>query len=1185
MSLKHLTTLNRFATLSSIKSLTSSSTITAAAATATAARSLSSSSSYPHYSSYSNTIFGIISVAKNGNLSLTNFGRNNSFTWNTFAHFSTSPSSLYAIKKKKPNDTNDDDDETSSTDTDTDTDTTAQDSKPKKSKKSKQEIITPKNKLRRALSTPQDLKSVLMSIKQHNEAIEKEEEEEEAENNRNSSSSGSGSGSNKKGSDGYTNSITPKTDTNQDVDLTSPVPIIGIGYPLLSQPKLIHAQPDLVQYVNERNFSGTTLVAAFLTREQTGAEHQTTLNDAQDIHEVGTVASIRAFVNNDSPSPVFLLHPLFRVRLSKITHKKPGLVKGIVTRFDDAPYDIHSPQIKALHAGVFEAIRNLVSYGAYQKVFDYIHVHEKILELPGSLANLGLFLANGDPESVQSAYADPDVASRLFKAIALLNKNIQVLKLQQDITQQTNQSFQKHSKRVMLLEQLKTIKKELGDSGKMDNNSFIAKYKKRLEKLTVPPHALKVIKEEIAKLSSMEEQGSEVNMSRNYLDWLTSLPWGVHTEDILDVKHARTVLDQDHYGMKDVKDRILEYIAVGSLRGGAYGKIICLVGPPGVGKTSIAKSIAAALGRKYFRFSVGGIHDVSEIKGHRRTYVGAMPGKLIQALKRIEVENPLILLDEIDKLGRGGMHGDPSAALLELLDPEQNKGFLDHYLDVPFDMSKVLFVCTANTMDTISHPLQDRMEFINLAGYIMEEKIAIAKNYLIPQALKDTGLVDAKIVITDDALASLIKQYCRENGVRNLQRHIERIFRKNAFNLKSSIEAIDTDAAAALTALGNDKKENSDDSIPLVTPTPPPSPPSPSPPAPALKSDSDIVAAAAAASDTTGTARLSSRLFKKPNKTTDMETESENVNNDDDDETGALSIEKSESEAQKRAQEEEAKLKAHREKLKAIFAKLPPIEITSENLSDFVGVPKYSSDRLYDVNPVGVVTGLAWTTMGGVGLYIESVVTRTVDKDSKPHLAVTGMLGDVMKESSSIAYSFAKSFLVKFFPDNTFLQHADIHLHFPEGAIKKDGPSAGITMVTALMSLALNTPVVNNVAMTGEVSITGKVLPIGGFKEKTVAAKSMGINRVILPVGNIKDYKELPDFLKEGMEFYFASHYTDVFKVVFPTWAQQLTAIDASFSVPVPSQSHISPTLSTTTTTTTTATSLTPTNNNSLPAN
>ncbi|KAI8874839.1 ATP-dependent protease La, partial [Backusella circina FSU 941] len=530
---------------------------------------------------------------------------------------------------------------------------------------------------------------------------------------------------------------------------------------------------------------------------------------------------------------------------------------------------------------------------------------------------------------------------------------------------------------------------------------------------------------EINKLAHLEPAASEFNVTRNYLDWITQIPWGQRSRENYNIVHAKDVLDEDHYGLKDVKDRILEFIAVGKLRGTVEGKILCLSGPPGVGKTSIGKSIARALDREFFRFSVGGLTDVAEIKGHRRTYVGAMPGKVIQALKKVQTENPLILIDEIDKLGRGHQ-GDPSSALLELLDPEQNASFLDHYMDVPVDLSKVLFVCTANVLDTIPGPLLDRMEVIQLSGYIAEEKAAIASKYLAPAAKTAAGLENINVNLTSEAVDTLIKNYCRESGVRNLKKHIDKIFRKAAFKVVEEVGE-------------NDPVE-------------------------------------------------SKETDKTPSK------------------------------------EERAPMEINKE---------INIDIDGNNLKDYVGPQVYQAERLYDQTPPGVVMGLAWTSMGGTSLYIESVLESSLGPKSTPHLSKTGQLGDVMKESTSIAYTYAKSLLATQFPKNKFFDKAKVHLHCPAGAVPKDGPSAGVTMTTALVSLALNKPVPSDIAMTGELTVTGKVLKIGGLKEKTIAAKRSKVTTILFPKDNQADWDELPEYIKEGLTGVPLDTYDDVFKVCF----------------------------------------------------
>ncbi|KAG9654989.1 ATP-dependent protease La, partial [Aureobasidium melanogenum] len=585
-------------------------------------------------------------------------------------------------------------------------------------------------------------------------------------------------------------------------------------------------------------------------------------------------------------------------------------------------------------------------------------------------------------------------------------------------------------------------------------------------KLAMPEPVKKVFDEEINKLAHLEPAASEFNVTRNYLDWLTQIPWGKRSAETFGIKNAMKVLDEDHHGLKDVKDRILEFIAVGKLRGTVEGKILCMVGPPGVGKTSIGKSIARALNRQYYRFSVGGLTDVAEIKGHRRTYVGALPGRIIQALKKCQTENPLILIDEVDKIGRGHQ-GDPSSALLELLDPEQNGSFLDHYMDVPVDLSKVLFVCTANMTDTIPRPLLDRMEMIELSGYVADEKMAIAERYLSPAAKELSGLKDVDVEIEKEAIAELINKYCRESGVRNLKKQIEKVYRKSALKI---IQDLGEDAFAEEKALTPEGKE----------------------------------AQEAAAKDTSDVKDTPQDIEKETTETPRV----------------ALSV--------------------------------PPsvnVRVTKDNLKDYVGPPVFTADRLYETTPPGVAMGLAWTSMGGAALYVETILESALSAQSRPSLERTGNLKAVMKESTSIAYSFAKGFLAQRFPENKFFEHARVHMHCPEGAVQKDGPSAGITMACSLISLALGRSLEQTVAMTGELTVTGKVLRIGGLREKTVAAKRAGAKMVIFPKDNLSDWIELPENIKEGIEGRPVAWYNEVFDLVFPgvdakaannMWKQQL---------------------------------------------
>lgn len=677
----------------------------------------------------------------------------------------------------------------------------------------------------------------------------------------------------------------------------------------------------------------------------------------------------------------------------------------------------------------------------------------------GEFADLAISWSHANIPEGQEILAEDNVFNRQTKAIQLLQKKLHGEKMREAMTKTMMEQSQDLHNKHLKTQLLKALQKELGLE-QDEKEAIIAKFQARLASLKVPEHAQTVINDEIAKLRMLEPASLEFNTTRTYLDWLTVLPWGVHSTDSLDVARAKTVLAEDHFGIDDLKQQILEFIAVGQLTGSVHGKILCLVGPPGVGKTSVGKSIARALDRKFFRFSVGGMSDVAEIKGHRRTYVGSMPGKLLQCLKLTQTSNPVIMIDEIDKMGHGH-HGDPAAALLEVLDPEQNDKFLDHYLDVSYDLSKVLFICTANVLDSIAKPLLDRMEVLRLSGYVLHEKVAIAQKYLIPQAIKDTGLTDTRVSVQTEALRSLINGYCREAGVRNLQKHVEKLFRKVAF------EIVSQRAKSAAAAASSSSSSSSEAALPISDPT-------------------------SSATEEAGVETATTP--KKKNSS-------------------------------------------------------PTKRITAQKLGKYLGKPQYTSDRFYEHEPAGVVMGLAWTAAGGATLYIETVVDASSKKDHAG-LRTTGQMGDVMKESTEIAYTVAKNLLGREIHSNSeFFNTAAIHMHIPEGATKKDGPSAGVTMVTAFLSLALNKPVRNFLAMTGEVSLLGKVLPIGGVKEKTIAARRSGVKTIIFPSDNRKDWDELPSDIKTGFDVHFAENYfPDVFQIAFPDFVKEPVAIESTAS-------------------------------------
>ncbi|CUS14803.1 unnamed protein product [Tuber aestivum] len=868
--------------------------------------------------------------------------------------------------------------------------------------------------------------------------------------------------------------------------------------------------PEVAAAIQEMMKRGQPYIGAFLFKDENA--DRDTIERTDEVHEVGVFAQITsAFpVHGEDSSLTAVLYPHRRIRISnllpqdksepKIEEPEPieetedeGKVQegrgDVVASFEEEvekkqptsnpyatsflkkhkvsiadvenlveeSYDKKSPVIRAVTSeivNVFKEVANLNPLFRDQiSTFSMSQSAGNVIDEPAKLADFAAAVSAGEVKELQEVLETLGVEERLQKALVVLKKELMNAQLQSKISKDVEAKIQKRQREYWLMEQMKGIRRELGieSDGK---DKLVEKFKEKAEKLAIPEAVKKVFDEELNKLAHLEAAASEFNVTRNYLDWLTQIPWGQRSNENYDIKHAMTVLDEDHHGLKDVKDRILEFIAVGKLRGSVEGKIICFVGPPGVGKTSIGKSIARALNRQFYRFSVGGLTDVAEIKGHRRTYVGALPGRIIQALKKCQTENPLVLIDEVDKIGRGHQ-GDPASALLELLDPEQNSSFLDHYMDVPVDLSKVLFVCTANMTDTIPRPLLDRMEMIELSGYVADEKMAIADKYLAPQAREMSGLKNVDVVLQKDALEELIKSYCRESGVRNLKKQIEKVFRKSALKIVRDLGEAGPEEEKAMT------------------------------------------------------------------------------------EEGKAALGESEKRAERVSKEEEgAPMNTEKETCEPPRPPLAVPEsvhvtIDRNNLKDYVGPPIFTSDRLYDITPPGVVMGLAWTQMGGAALYVESILETALTPSSRPALERTGNLKSVMKESTLVAYAFAKSMMAQKFPQNRFFDKAKVHLHCPEGAVPKDGPSAGITMATSLLSLALDHKIDPTIAMTGELTVTGKVLRIGGLREKAVAARRSGAKTIIFPVDNMSDWLELPENIKEGLEGQSASWYGDVFDLVF----------------------------------------------------
>lgn len=707
----------------------------------------------------------------------------------------------------------------------------------------------------------------------------------------------------------------------------------------------------------------------------------------EQFRRIGTAARVHRIHQQDGHLQV-LVECLQRFRIEDWISTQPPF-RARVTYLPEykGPPD---PEVKAYAMAVINTIKELLPLNPL-----YVEELRMFLDRfgpddPSHLADFAASLTTSTKDQLQEVLETVPLLPRMEKVLALLNNELELAKAQQKIRRTVEEKIQKQQREFFLREQLKAIQKELGIA-KDDRTAEIERFRSRLEGLKLTEQAEKRVNEELEKLGMLEIGSPEYAVTRNYLDWVTLLPWGRYSEDILDLKRAREVLDRDHYGLEDVKERILEFLAVGIHKGEIAGSIILLVGPPGVGKTSIGRSIADALGRRFYRFSVGGIRDEAEIKGHRRTYIGAMPGKFIQAMKEAETANPVILLDEIDKIG-ASYHGDPASALLEVLDPEQNSDFLDHYLDLRFDLSKVLFVCTANQLDTIPGPLLDRMEVIKLSGYIAEEKFQIAKRYLLPRQLERAGLAKDALRIGGATLRAIIEGYARDAGVRRLEKQLGKIVRKVAVRLLEGAEK--------------------------------------------------------------------------------------------------------------------------------------PVWIRRKDLKAYLGSPVFRDERR--LSGPGVVTGLAWTAMGGATLSVEAVRVHNFGRGFK----LTGQLGDVMKESAEIAYDYVVGHAEAFGINPEFFEKAFIHLHVPAGATPKDGPSAGITMASALISLARNQPV-RRIAMTGEITLTGEVFPVGGIREKLIAARRAGITEIILPADNRGDFEEVPEHVREGLEIHFAERFEEVFARLF----------------------------------------------------
>jgi ATP-dependent Lon protease len=713
-----------------------------------------------------------------------------------------------------------------------------------------------------------------------------------------------------------------------------------------------------------------------------------------DLYAIGTKAVIRKMNRSGEGHLELMVLGMERVTLLKVDSSEPFL-KGRATPL--ALPDDKGPEIEALQGALVELAGEaltLAQPNTPQELRGLLASNDDPLRLTFVLSAMFSL----DAEKAQSLLEAPTRAEALRMMHRYVMHEVQVLELRNKITNEARTEMSKEQKDYLLRQQMRAIQQELGEKG--GEQAEAQQLRERLEKAELPEEILKEAKRELDRLERLPPGAPDYNVIRTYLDYVLELPWTKSTEGSLDIAKARQVLDEDHFGLKDVKERILEHLGVLKLNPNAKAPILCFVGPPGVGKTSLGQSIARALNRKFERMSLGGLHDEAELRGHRRTYIGAMPGRVIQSMRRAGANNPVLMLDEVDKLGHD-FRGDPAHALLEILDPEQNKSFRDNYLDLPFDLSKVLFVTTANALDTIPRPLLDRMEILRLGGYSEEEKLEIAKRYLIPKQLKETGLTAEQCVLPDDTVRKIISGYTREAGLRRLERAIGRVTRKVALKF---------------------------------------------------------------AEGATG-----------------------------------------------------------------------PFTVTIEELSEMLGPEPFNQEEARRDLPPGVATGLAWTESGGDVLYIEG----TLLPDGKG-LTLTGQLGEVMQESVKAAQSYIWSHAGDFDIDPMLFKNSGVHVHVPAGAIPKDGPSAGVTMATALTSLYTKLPARSDVAMTGEITLTGLVLPIGGIKEKVLAARRAGIHTVIMPKANQKDLRDLPEEVRKEMEFIFASRVEDVLQTAIPQLAERM---------------------------------------------
>jgi ATP-dependent Lon protease len=706
---------------------------------------------------------------------------------------------------------------------------------------------------------------------------------------------------------------------------------------------------------------------------------------SKDLHNFGTVSVIMRMLKLPDSRVRILVQGFSRAQVESYDESKPYLTAKVQPKTEPQVTTI-TPELEALMRNVKSTLEKMVSLGKNISA-DLVTIASNLDE-PGRLADLVASNLDLKVDKAQEVLELIDPIDRLRRVHQLMAKETEVLEIQNDINTQARGEMDKSQREFYLRQQMKAIQQELGEGNELLEE--IEQYRAKIKKAKMPKDVAEEAERQVGRLERMHPDAAETATLRNYLDWMVSLPWTKSTKDNLDLKKAQKILDEDHYGLEKIKDRIIEHLAVRKLKKDSKGPILCFVGPPGVGKTSLGKSIARALGRKFVRMSLGGVHDEAEIRGHRRTYVGALPGRIIQSIHQAGTNNPVFMMDEVDKIG-ADFRGDPSSALLEVLDPEQNFAFRDNYLGVPFDLSNVMFVTTANMLDTIQPAFRDRMEIIQLSGYTEEEKVEIAKRHLIPKQIEEHGLKKTQIQFTDEGIRAIINQYTQEAGLRNLEREIAAVCRKVAKQVA----------------------------------------------------------------------------------------------------TGEKKVRK----------------------------------IHTDNLDQFLGRPKVFQEELLKRDQIGVATGLAWTPVGGDVLFVEATAMK-----GRGALTLTGQLGDVMKESAHAALSYARSHAKDFGIREDFFSKHDIHVHVPEGAIPKDGPSAGVTMATAILSLLTGKAVHRKIAMTGEITLRGEVLPVGGVKEKVLAARRAKIDTVILPSLNRRDLEDVNETIRKEMKFVFVDDVKTVFK-------------------------------------------------------